>query len=259
MRKKMFKKKFLSVALALVLTAGLSFGAKAYAGTAGIVNSFNAYYSYTHSYYPNGQGGADLNNYNLSLEGAPLAVPVWGQINFSKNFSSGDKSASIGSENYNNEFYGAKLGYAFSVTPNLTVIPNLGFEYMTAKLNGTQNIYDIAFNETDNLNQILLGAKVYYTPPVANLWIEGQAYYQHTTGAKFNEGIGGNNGYPYANFSNTLTDGSGYEVGAKLGYAAYKTRYAIFSPFIGVNYESIGVDNNNIGVLGLDLGIKTSF
>ena len=253
--KKVFKGgMFLSAALALTLTVGLSFGAKAYAGTAGVINSFNASYGYTHSYYPNGEGGADLNNYNLSLEGAPLVIPVWGQINFSKNFSSGNKSADIGPENYNNEFYGAKLGYAFSVNPDLTVVPNVGFEYVAAKLNGVENTYGIAFNETNNLNQMLLGAKVYYTPPVANLWIEGQAYYQHTTGAKINENIGA-----YVNYSSTLTDGSGYEVGVKVGYAAYKTRYAVFSPFIGVNYESIGVDNNNIGVLGLDLGIKSSF
>jgi hypothetical protein len=265
--RKIFKKKFLSVALALVLTAGLSFSAKAYAGTAGVVNSFNAYYGYTHSYYPNGQGTADLNNYNLSLEGAPFPIPVWGQINFSKNFASGNKTAEIGPENYNNEFYGAKLGYAFSVNPNLTVIPNVGFEYVTAKLNGSDNNYGICngvqcginFNETTHLNQILLGAKVYYTPPVANLWFEAQAYYQNTTGAKLNEGIGGNNGYPYMNYSTTLNNGSGFEVGAKVGYAALKTQYAIFSPFVGVNYESIGVNSNNIGILGVDLGVKTSF
>ena len=268
MRKKLFKKKFLSVALALVLSAGLSFGAKAYAtGTAGIVNSFNAYYSYTHSYYPNGQGGANLNNYNLSLEGAPFPVPVWGQINFSKDFASGNKNASIGNENYNNEFYGAKLGYAFSVNRNLTIIPNIGYEYVTDKLNGTDNNYGICngtpcginFNETDHFNQFLFGIKTYYTPPIANLWIEGQAYYQHTVDAKFNEGVGGNNGYSFVNYSGTLTGGSGFEIGAKLGYAAYKTEYAIFSPFVGVNYENIGVDDTNIGVLGVNLGIKTSF
>jgi hypothetical protein len=267
MKKKLFKNKFLSVALALALTAGLSFSAKAYAGTAGVVNSFNVSYGYTHSYYPNGQGTADLNNYNLSLEGAPFPIPVWGQVNFSKNFSAGNKSADIGTENYNNEFYGAKVGYAFSVNRNLTIIPNVGYEYVTDELNGTDNSYGICngiscginFNETDHLNQILLGAKVYYTPPVANLWIEGQAYYQNSIGSKFNEGIGGNNGYPYMNYSGTLDNGSGFEIGAKVGYAALKTQYAIFSPFVGVNYESIGVDNTNIGILGVDLGVKTSF
>ncbi len=256
----MFKKLYILL-FAATVTLGLSVNAFA-SGTAGIVNSFNAYYSYAHSYYPNGQGGVNLNNYNFSLEGAPLAVPVWGQLNFSKDFASGNKNASIGNENYNNEFYGAKLGYAFSINRSLTIIPNIGYEYITDKLNGTDDNYGgsgINFNETDHLNQFLFGVKAYYTPPVSNLWVEGQAYYQHSEGSKFNEGIGGNNGYPYINYAGTLDNGSGFNIGAKIGYAAYKTEYAIFSPFVGVNYENIGVDNTNIGILGVDLGIKTSF
>ncbi len=259
----MFKKLYILL-FAAAISLGLSFSSltPAFASGTAITNSFNAYYGYTRSSYPNGQGSVNLNDYNFNLEGAPLSIPVWGQLNFSKNFASGNKSASIGNENYNNEFYGAKLGYAFSINRSLTIIPNIGYEYVTDKLNGTDDNYGgsgINFNETDHFNQFLLGVKVYYTPNIANVWIEGQAYYQHAEGSKFNEGIGGNNGYPYTNYAGTLSNNSGYNFGVKVGYEAYKTSYADFSPFAGVNYESIGVDDTNIGILGFDLGVKTSF
>jgi len=228
-------KKLFSLFLVTVFTLGFVVKANA-SGVNSIVNSFNTFYSYSHSTYSEGGGSVDLNNYNVSLEGTPIqSLPVWGQVNFSKSFSNGD-------QNYNNEFYGAKLGYDVNVNRNFAIIPNIGYEYFATHSS------DNNYNELDNMNQVLLGVKV-YTTPTSNLWFEGQVYYQHSQGAK----------YVISGVSNSLKDNSGYEVGVKVGYIVYKTNYTDISPFGGINYESVGVGDSTIGIFGADLGIKVGF
>jgi hypothetical protein len=242
----MFKKLSL---LFVVAVFSLAFIVKANAQNVNsVINSFNAYYSYTHTSYASRVGSVNLNNYNLSLEGAAPVIPVWGQINFSKNFASANQNAFFGSGKTNDTNYGVKLGYLINISSNLAVIPNIGYESITPKTNWTNNS-GFSYSETDHLNQFLLGVKAYYTP-VQNFWVEGQAYYMH--------GVGNKVDYSVSSANTSLTNGSGYELGAKVGYEAYKTSNVILSPFVGLNYQHISTDNN-LDTVGILLGVKASF
>jgi hypothetical protein len=213
-----------------------------------VINSFNAYYSHTHTSYASRVGSANLNNYNLSLEGAAPTIPIWGQINYSNDFASGNIGASWGSGNFNKPSYGVKLGYLININSNLAIIPNIGYEFINTKINWTNNT-GFNYSENDHLNQLLIGAKAYYTP-AQNFWVEGQAYYMH--------GVGNKSDYSVSSANASLTNGSGYELGAKVGYEAYKTSNVILSPFVGLNYQHITTDNN-LDTVGILVGVKASF
>ncbi|MHB8281255.1 MAG: autotransporter outer membrane beta-barrel domain-containing protein [bacterium] len=242
----MFRKLLMVFAVAVF---SLAFIVKANAqNVSSVINSFNAYYSYTHTSYASNVGSVNLNNYNFSLEGAAPVIPIWGQINYSRDFSSGNIGASFGNGSFNKPSYGAKLGYLININSNLAVIPNIGYEFINTKVNWTENS-GFNYSENDHLNQLLLGVKAYYTP-AQNFWVEGQAYYMHGEGNKVSGSI--------SSMNMSLTNGSGYELGAKVGYEAYKTSNVILSPFVGINYNHISTDNN-LDTVGILLGVKASF
>ncbi|MCL4321249.1 MAG: hypothetical protein M0016_07460 [Deltaproteobacteria bacterium] len=221
-----------------------------------LINSINIFYGTDYMHYaekasavPSGYlqsspVGSTLDNEAASLPGYGIKlsgivsqnIPVYLSANFSTYVGNSDYTGALqttpptpiestdGSQYIN---YGINAGYTFNLyNGKLAIIPNVGYEW----IKWNRNVKGIILGTGDNVehyefNHYDIGIRGYYFL-THKFWLEGNYYYLINNSNKMTNNLG----------TADLGNKNGYELGAKIGYIAYRGNNIQVSPYVGINY-----------------------
>ena len=213
--------------------------------TYSLINSVNLFYGTDYMHYAETYERQNMDNESASLPGYGIKfsgiispyIPVYLSANFSTYAGNSDYTGALqtkpptpvestdGSQYIN---YGINVGYTFSLLNRRTaIIPNVGYEWVKWNRNLKAIFLDTGdgYVEHYEFNHYSLGIRGYAF--VTNkIWVESNIDYL----------INHNNQMTTATGTFNLGNKNGYDLGAEVGYAAYRKNSIEVSPYAEVDY-----------------------